>query len=185
MTRHIITPPPGNTHKPWPALLAGLAILAATAASPAQTKTTPPPFTSVPKVENVVLYHSFFVYHQNLVNANQALKNANPAQGPALDQQMAALLGVNISELPAVVANTQQVVQAQANLAAASSASAISRGAQAVQLTMSQRVSQHELQRARITVEGIRALNQSLSPASWTAIHAFILGPFKSQLSIH
>jgi len=98
---------------------------------------------------------------------------------------MATLLGVNVGELPVVVANTQKVIQAQANLAAASSASAISAGPQAVQLTMSQRVSQHELLRARITVEGVRTLNQSLSPASWTAIHAFILGPFKSQLSIH
>ena len=130
-------------------------------------------------------YHSFFVYHQNLINANQAQKAANPAVGPALDQQMATLLGVNVSELPAVVANTQQVTQAHLNLAAGNSASAVTAGPQAVHLTMSQQVSQHEFLRARITVEGLRALSQSVSPASWTALHAFILGPLKTQLTIH
>ena len=141
----------------------------------------------------MLLYYSFFVYHQNLVNANQALKNANPAQGPVLDQQMASLLGVNVGELPVVVANTQQVTlaqaQAQTNPWAVGSPSAGSPSAgpavafQPPQFTMSQRISQYEFARTRITAEGVRALNQGLTPASWTGIHAFILGPFKALIT--
>ena len=175
----------------WPAILAGFAVLAAATACLGQTRKTPPPFTSAPKIENVQLYYSFFVYHQNLVNANQALKNATPAQGPTLDQQMATLLGVNLGELPVVVANTQQVslaqTQAQTNpwaVGAVGSPSAASVLAlQPPQLTMSQRISQYEFARARITAEGVRALNQSLTPASWTGIHAFITGPFKALIA--
>jgi len=54
---------------------------------------------------------------------------------------------------------------------------------QTPQLTMSQQISQHEFARVRITVEGVRALNQGLTPASWTGIHAFILGPFKALIT--
>jgi len=169
-------------------LLAGFAILATATAGLGQAKKAPPPFTSVPKIENRELYYSFFVYHQNLINANQALKNATPAQGPTLDQQMATLLGVNLGELPVVVANTQQVslaqTQAQTNPWAVGSPSAASVVAlQPPQLTMSQRISQYEFARARITAEGVRALNQSLTPASWTGIHAFITGPFKALIT--
>ena len=189
MTSHIIPPPRRKySHKPWPALVAGLAILAAATASPAQTKITPPPFTSAPKIENVLLYYSFFIYHQNLVNANQAVKNANPAQGSVLDQQMATLLGVNVGELPVVVANTQQVTLAQAQAqtnpwATGTPSAGLAVALQPPQFTMSQRISQYEFARTRITVEGVRALNHGLTPGSWTGIHAFILGPFKALIT--
>ena len=136
----------------------------------------------------MLLYYSFFIYHQNLVNANQAVKNANPAQGPALDQQMATLLGVNVGELPVVVANTQQVTLAQAQAqtnpwATGTPSAGLAVALQPPQFTMSQRISQYEFARARITVEGVRALNHGLTPGSWTGIHAFILGPFKALIT--
>src|SRR5579863_7701018 len=76
---------------------------------------TPPKFTSVPPIEDVNLYYSFFQWHQNLINTNQALKSANPSQSSVLDQQMALLLSVDPKDLAAVIANTQQVAASQAN----------------------------------------------------------------------
>jgi hypothetical protein len=64
---------------------------------------------SVPPIEDRELYYSFFNYHQGLVSSMQAAKAANPQNSAQLDRQMAALLQVDVKELPIVTANTQQV----------------------------------------------------------------------------
>lgn len=192
MTSHIIPPPRRKySHKPWPALVAGLAILAAATASPAQTKITPPPFTSAPKIENVLLYYSFFIYHQNLVNANQAVKNANPAQGSVLDQQMATLLGVNVGELPVVVANTQQVTLAQAQAqtnpwATGTPSAGLAVALQPPQFTMSQRISQYEFARCALRLSRLRQLSGIRDNPDWRGaaaghLHHELSGPSDSQ----
>jgi hypothetical protein len=76
--------------------------------------------------------------------------------------------------------NTQQVTL---GLAAGKSVSVGTAGALAPKLTMSQQISQSEFARIRTTVEGVRTLNQSLTPASWAGIHGFILGAFKAQIT--
>ena len=119
---------------------------------------------------------------------------------------MAALLNVDPSELATVVANTQQVTLAQtqalASLAAGSAvsvgiasasagttgvgiagASVGTAGTPLPKITMSQQISQSEFARVRTTVEGVRTLNQSLTPASWAGIHGYILGAFKAQIT--
>lgn len=137
-----------------------------------------PPFTSVPPIENHELYYQFFQYHQGLINANQAAKVVNPAQGAALDQQMAALLNVDVKEIAVVIANTQQVGAAQASVAARKAAGPD----KSSPLTAAQQASKIEFARVHTTVEGVRTLWQSLTPASWAGIHGYIVGPFKAQI---
>ena len=90
-----------------------LALMASSAA--AQTKLSPtsaPAFVSVPPVEDRNLYYAFFNYHQQLINQLQAAVSASPASAAQLNQQMAALLNVNVSELGIVISNTQNVTKA-------------------------------------------------------------------------
>ena len=137
-----------------------------------------PKFTTVPAVEDAELYYQFFQYHQTLINANQATKAANPAQGAILDQQMATLLNVDIKELPTVVANTQQVAATHANIAAKKAAGP----SKASPLTPAQQASQLEFEKVHATVAASVSLWKNLTPASWTGIHGYIAGPFKTQI---
>jgi hypothetical protein len=137
---------------------------------------------SVPPIEDRELYYSFFNYHQGLVNSLQAAKAAAPQNSAQLDQQMAALLQVDVKELPAVVANTQQVTQAYSSLAAERQASPAG-GPAAGQLNQAQIAAQFEFRRARLTVEGVRTLWQALSIASWNGIHGYITGTYKAGLT--
>jgi hypothetical protein len=134
-----------------------------------------PAFTSVPAINSVTLYYAFFQYHENLIVANQAAKADNPTQSSILDQQMATTLGVSSADLSAVVANTQAVIQAYANLA--------SKMAAATSSLTTQQAGQFEFERTHITIEGVRTLWQGISPASWAGIHNFILGPFSTQIN--
>jgi hypothetical protein len=138
----------------------------------------PPVFTSVPPIEDPELYFQFFQYHLGLVNINQAAKTANPAQAASLDQQMAALLNVDVKDLPAVIANTQKVAAAQASVAAKRAAGPN----KSSPFTPTQQASALEFERVHTTVGGVRELWQSLSPPSWTGIHGYIVGSFKSQI---
>ena len=65
----------------------------------------------MPLVEDRELYYAFFNYHQGLATALQAAKNASPQASAALDQQMASQLGIDVKDLPAVIANTALFTQ--------------------------------------------------------------------------
>jgi hypothetical protein len=139
---------------------------------------------SVPPIEDRELYYSFFNYHQGLVNTLQAAKAAAPQNSAALEQQMATLLGVDVKELETVIANTQQVVEAYAKLAAdrqAGPEAAVPKGWPVP--TPAQLISIFEFRRVRATVEAVRLLHQNLSPASWDGLHSYILGPYKTMVS--
>jgi hypothetical protein len=137
---------------------------------------------SVPPIEDPELYYSFFYHHQDLINTNQAAKAANPPNSAQLDQQMATLLGVDVKELGIVIGNTQQVVQSHAALAADRRAYKPAAAPQSGQPTAKQMNAEFELKRVRITVEGVRLLAQNLSPASWTGLHAYIVGSYKNTI---
>jgi|SRR5579863_2856057 len=151
------------------------------AGAPAPVSPAIPAFTSVPPIEDVNLYYSFFNYHQNLINTNQALKTANPAQSAVLDQQTATLLQIDVKELPAMTTNTQQVTAAYTALIADQKAFVPGPPA-AGKLTAAQMNSAAEFRRVRITVEGVRTLHDQLSPASWVGVHGYILGAYKNAL---
>jgi hypothetical protein len=137
---------------------------------------------SVPPIEDRELYYSFFNYHQGLVNSTQAAKATNPQNAAQLDQQMAALLQVDVSELPTVVANTQQVTQGYVQLVAAGQAgvSGLPKGSPVP--TPAQLASINEFRRARLTVEAVLALYQQLSTASWNGLHSYIVGTYKNTI---
>src|SRR5258707_749611 len=121
-----------------------LAILGLSAQTVPGPNLTAPKFTSVPPIEDVELYYAFFQHHQTLINANESSKAANPGQSAALDQQMAVLLNIDAKDLPAAVANTQQVAQSQANLAARKAAGVVPTGPQALPITPAQQAAQYE-----------------------------------------
>lgn len=137
---------------------------------------------SAPPVESVDLYYSFFNYHQGLITTMTAAQTVNPAAITQLNQKMATLLQVNVQELPAVIANTQQVTQAYAKLAAAKQTGsyAVPKGMPA--LTPAQQASAYSFQRVRLTVEGVAALFHQLSPASWNGLHSYIVGPYQTTI---
>ena len=91
---------------------------------------------------------------------------------------MAALLNVDIKELPAVIANTQQVTAIHATIAAQKAAGPN----KSSPLTPAQQASQLEFERAHSTVLGGVSLWKTLTPTSWTGIHGYIVGPFKTQV---
>ncbi len=136
---------------------------------------------SVPPIEDRNLYYSFFQYHQTLINAATALKAATPASASQIDQQMATLLQVNLSELPFVVSNTQSAITSYNSLAAAQQASATA-PAKAGQPNAAQLAAEQLLQHDRITVNGVRLLFLNLSAASWTGLHSYITGTYKNTL---
>ncbi len=88
--------------------LAFLTIIAVAGNGLAQTTPSSAP-VSVPTIEDRELYYSFFNYHQGLVSAMQTAVAANPQSSTQLNQQMATLLQVSVSDLPIVIANTQRV----------------------------------------------------------------------------
>jgi len=157
-----------------------LCLLAASAA--AQTKTPP---ASVPLIEDPELYYAFFNYHQGLVTALQASKAAAPQNSAQLDQQMASLLGLNLQELPAVIANTAAFIQALADLAIEKQTKLANPSSVPGNPTAAQLNAAFEFKRIRITVEAFRLLNSSLSPASWTGIHNYITGTYKNTIYKH
>jgi hypothetical protein len=169
------------------AVLAGLAALASIvtsafcqspASSPFPTPIGPPPkFTSVPPIEDPELYYQFYQYHLGLINTNNAAKAADPAKGVMLDQQMAALLNVDVKELPTVITNTLQVTAAHASIAARKAAGPD----KSSPLTPAQQALQLDFQKVHATASAVGALWQGLTPASWTGIHGYIVGPFKAQ----
>ncbi len=106
-------------------------------------------------IEDRNLYYSFFQYHQTLINAATALKAATPASASQVDQQMATLLQVNVSELPFIVSNTQSATTSYNSLAAAQQASATA-PAKAGQPNAAQLAAEQLLQHDRITVNGVR-----------------------------
>jgi hypothetical protein len=74
--------------------------------------------------------------------------------------------------------NTQQVTAGLAAIAAKKAALPN----KSSPLTPAQLVAQLEFERVHTTVEGVRTLWQSLTPASWTGIHGYIVGSFKTQI---
>ncbi len=143
-----------------------------------------PKVLSVPRIEDPNLYSSFFYYHQDLINQQQAAKAANPQNSGQLDQQMATLIGVDIKDLPAVVANTQQIMKSYSDLAAERKAYNFKAAPEAGQPTARQANAEFELKRVRITIEAVRSLNQSLSAASWNGLHNYVVGTYKATVYI-
>jgi hypothetical protein len=142
---------------------------------------------SVPNIEDRELYYSFFNYHQGLIAAQQSAKTAAPQDSVQLDAQMAAMLQVDVKELPIVIANTQQVTQGYSQIAAARTAGvpapATATTAKSGPVpTAAQWASMCEFSRARQTVDGVLALYQKLTPASWNGIHGYITGTYKSTI---
>jgi hypothetical protein len=137
---------------------------------------------SVPTIEDSELYYSFFLYHQTLIDTQTAAKAASPSSASQLDQQMAALLQVDVKELPFVISNTRQATASYSALTAQKQAAAPVQqaGPNAVQLA-----AQQELQRVRITVEGVRLLASSLTPTSWSGLHGYIVGTYKNTIYKH
>jgi hypothetical protein len=145
----------------------------------ALTQTKPP--LTVPPIENRNLYYSFFVYHQSLINTATAQKEASPASASQLDQQMANLLQVNVSELPLVVSNTQNAA-ARYTALAAQPAPNPKAPVKAGQPNAAQTAAEQLLQHDRITADGVRLLFFGLSTASWTGLHGYITGTYKNTI---
>jgi hypothetical protein len=161
---------------------------AARAQRPAALAANPiaPTFKPVPKIEDVTLYDAFFKWHQSLIDSNDATKGANPAQSTSLDQQMAALLQLDPKDLSAAVSNTKNVTQAYAALTA-KQAKYVATPIPGLKVspTAAQAAAAFNFQRLGITVDGVRTLNQAISPASWAGIHGYITGTFKATVYKH
>jgi hypothetical protein len=140
------------------------------------------PSRYIPPIEDRELYYAFFNYHQGLVNTLLAAKAANPQNSAQLDQQMAALLQMNVNELGIVIANTQRVSQAYARLAADRQAGIYTLPPNVPAPTPAQLASTFEFRRASITVDGYLGLFLQLSPASWNGLHGYITGIFKTTI---
>jgi len=151
----------------------------------AQTTTQtphPPPFTSVPPVESVDLYYSFFNYHQGLITAMAAAATANPASSAQLNQQMATLLQVDVKELPIVIANTQQVTQSYAKLESDRKAGSFAVPKDIPALTPTQQASVYDFQKIHLTNGAVVTLFRQLSVASWKGLHGYVVGAYKTTI---
>jgi hypothetical protein len=146
----------------------------------AQSHPSPPPFVSVPAIEDREIYYAFFNYLQGLIDAQRTKLAADPQSDAS--KQMAALLGVDVQQLPIVVSSTQAVTGAYAALAAERLAFKADAEASKGTPTMAQMSAQFELKRARITADGVRSLFESLSVDSWAALHGFITGVYKNTI---
>lgn len=150
-----------------------------------QTPIQAPPFTSVPPVEDVNLYASFFEYQQDQIAAMNAAIGADPAKTTQLNGQMAATLGITPAELPIVIANLQQVTQNYSKLAADTQAGNLARPQGAAAPTPAQLASAFQFLRVRLTTGTFVALFQQLSPSSWKALHSYIIGTYKTSIYQH
>ncbi|MGO9259077.1 MAG: hypothetical protein ACLQU1_22565 [Bryobacteraceae bacterium] len=137
---------------------------------------------SVPPIEDRELYYSFFNYQQGQVTSMQAAIAANPQSSTQLNQQMAALLGVAVTELPTVINNLKTVTQSYTALAAQRQAYVPPASPVSGQPTASQMTAEFELQRLYITLGGVSSLYLGLSSASWSGLHSYIVGPYKTTI---
>ncbi len=151
----------------------------------AQTATPPPPFTSVPRVEDVDLYDAFFNYQQGMITSMTTAIAADPTRSATLNQQMATTLGISVGELPVVIANMQQVTQNYAQLTSDSLAGNLTLPQGAPAPTAAQLASAFKFKRVRLTTGAVVALFQQLSPASWGGLHIYIVGPYKATIYQH
>lgn len=184
--QHPMIPPSTNSPIPKPsraAALAALLLIPLAATTFAQSKISATSLASVPPIEDRELYYSFFNYHQSLIAAQQSAKTAAPQNSAQLDAQMAALLQVDVKELPVVIANTQQVTQGYSQTAADRVAGVPALAAKSGPVpTAAQWASMCEFRRVHQTVEGVVALYQKLSPASWNGIYGYITGTYKNTI---
>ena len=184
--RHSMIPPP-STNSPILKLslvsaLAALLLIPLATTAFAQSRISATSLASVPTIEDRELYYSFFNYHQTLITSLQSAKTAAPQNSDLLDRQMAALLQVGAAEIPAVIANTQQVTQGYSQIAAARLAGAPAVAKSGPVPNAAQWASMCEFRRARQTVEGVLALYQKLTPASWNGLHGYITSTYKNTI---
>jgi hypothetical protein len=142
-----------------------------------------PDVVSMPAIEDLSLYVSFFSHHQSLVNTMQSASAFSPRTSAALTQQMAASLGVAISELPTVISNTRRVTETYAQIAAdrrdfASAPVVVKPG----QPNLAEMNAEFDLMQVRAVVDGIHYLFLNLSTASWNGIHSYITGTYKNTV---
>jgi hypothetical protein len=102
---------------------------------------------------------------------------------------MAALLQVDVKELPTVIANTQQVTQGYTQIASDRVAGipAVATAATVAKSSIplpnaAQWATICEFRRASQTVQGVLALYQKLTPASWNGLHSYITGTYKNTI---
>jgi hypothetical protein len=170
-------------------LLIPLAATAFAQSKIAQPKISATSLASVPPIEDRELYYSFFNYHQSLIASTQSAKTATPQNSSQLDSQMAALLQVDPKELQTVIANTQQVTQGYSQIAndrvagIPAAATAATAAKSSIPLpNAAQWATICEFRRASQTVQGVLALYQKLTPASWNGLHGYITGTYKNTI---
>ena len=141
----------------------------------------PPPFTSVPSIEDRNLYHSFLAAQQKIFAANQAAKAANPGTAAQIDQQTAATLHITVPELTAVANLIQQASQSYDQIPAWRQA--LVTNPKYPTLTTAQLDGIDDFRRLGVTSQAVFALAKQLSPSSWTGLHNYIITTFKNSLS--
>lgn len=134
---------------------------------------------SIPPIEDRNLYAAFFNYHQGLITANQAAKTANPLLSAQLDQQMAAQLQISVSDLPTVIAATQQASKGYASIPAQRQRTTSLNWGNVKPPTPAQIEAQLNLVKFHYTMDAVLSLFKNLPPASWKTLHDYINGDFK------
>ena len=140
---------------------------------------SPPPFTSVPSIEDRNLYYSFLVAQQNAFTANQAAKASNPSASSQIDAKTATTLHITTQELPAVASLVQQASQSYAQIPALRQAFVAS--PKYPTLTSAQLDGIDDFRRLQVTAQTVFALAKQLSPSSWTGLHNYVITTFKNS----
>jgi len=144
--------------------------------------TQPAPTPAIPPIEDRQLYYQFFNYLQGLVNNMHAAQAANGQNSAALSQQMAALLQVDVKDLPLVIASMQQVTQAYAKLDADERTGVYTLPKNTPPPTPAQLATIFQFRRDGLTVDGFLSLFLQLSQASWSGLHGYIVGAYKNTI---
>ncbi len=158
------------------ALVAALSLLggAAWAQPPAFPGANPAP------PEPLEIYERFFHFHEDFDNRLQNTKLRNPARASRLDASAARYFQISQAEMAPVAAVTRDSAAKLRVVHADERAQALQRPTKPLAPADRNRFQQR---RQAVVEDGIRRLKASLSPASWSALQAYVEGAFGSNLS--
>ena len=140
----------------------------------------PPPFTSMPPIEDRNLYYGFLTYEQIVFSANQAAEAANPSLATQIDTQTATTLGIKVQELATVISIVQRANLDYQQIPSLRQAYVSSPSS--VSLSSAQLDGIDDFRKLASTAQAVLKLSQQLSASSWAGLHNYIITTFKNSL---
>ncbi len=125
----------------------------------------------LPAPESPEIYFSFFRFHDDLSDRLEKTKAKDAARGQRLEQSAASLFNIDPSDLVRIRAVTRSVVANLDGLAA--QVENFKRKAGNTPHAVD--FAQFDIRRRQILLAGVDRLRESLSAASWTGLHTYII----------